>query len=379
MKRKVAVASFIAALLLLGTQLVSLAVANPIVHLPYITIKSDGTVEPETPFIEQDGNVYTLTSDLVRSYAIKIECSNIIFDGGGHIIDGSLNGYGYSNRGLNVEGVTNVTVKNVEAKGFIDSDVSINYATNSTFLRLKAASYYLRNSNFTTIAESNISSDDSLSFQQLIMLYSNNNIIMGNDIVSLYLDFGYNNTFVKNNFLIGYFSVNGGNFWDDGSLGNYWSGYDGVDVNGDGVGDTPHLINANDQDRFPLMNLWDPVIPYDTVPPLISILSPENKICNESSVPLIFSIIEPASSMSYSLDGRDNITVTGNSTISDLSNGLHNVTVYVKDMCGNVGASETVSFTVEVPFPAAPVTATSVAIVAVVGVGLLVYFKKRKH
>ena len=134
-----------------------------------------------------------------------------------------------------------------------------------------------------------------------------------------------------------------------------------------------------EEDRFPLMNPWDPVIPYDTVPPLVSVLSPESKNCNESSVPLIFSIIEPASWMGYSLDGGDNVTVTGNSTISDLTNGLHNVTVYVEDVCGNVGVSETVSFTVEVPFPVAPVTATSVAIVAVVGVALSVYSKKRKH
>jgi hypothetical protein len=55
------------------------------------------------------------------------------------------------------------------------------------------------------------------------------------------------------------------------------------------------------------------------------------------------------------------------------------VTVYVWDAAGNVGSSETIVFTVAEleHFPAAPVAAASAATVAVVGAGLLVYFKKR--
>src|SRR3990172_4387561 len=91
-----------------GLQLVNVATANPIPPLPYITIRSDGNVEPQTEFIKQDGNVYTLTDHLVRTYSIKIQRSNIIFDGGGHVIDGftGITGIGYR-RGLIVESVTN--------------------------------------------------------------------------------------------------------------------------------------------------------------------------------------------------------------------------------------------------------------------------------
>jgi hypothetical protein len=71
----------------------------------------------------------------------------------------------------------------------------------------------------------------------------------------------------------------------------------------------------------------------------------------------------------------------GSTTLTGLSSGLHNVTVYAEDTFGNEGASETITFTVEVPepFPTTLVVATSIATVAMVSVGLLAYFKKRKH
>jgi len=45
------------------------------------------------------------------------------------------------------------------------------------------------------------------------------------------------------------------NFWNDSypSGGNYWSDYDGVDGNGDGIGDTPYIIDALNVDNYPLM------------------------------------------------------------------------------------------------------------------------------
>ncbi len=117
---------------------------------------------------------------------------------------------------------------------------------------------------------------------------------------------------------------------------------------------------------------------YGTVPPVIDVISPVNQAYNGSSVSLVFTVDKPVNWMGYSLDGQDNVTVTGNATISGLTNGVHNVTVYAKDTFGNVGASETVSFSVEVPFPATLVVAP-VASVVVIGAVLAIYFKKRKH
>jgi N-acetylneuraminic acid mutarotase len=116
------------------------------------------------------------------------------------------------------------------------------------------------------------------------------------------------------------------------------------------------------------------------VPPEITVISPENMTYNDSNVTLTFSTSEPTSKISYSLDGQDNVTITGNTTLNKVPKGAHNLTVYATDQFGNTGASETIYFHIDVPepFPTAAVAAASV-IVVTLGAGLLFYSKKHNR
>jgi hypothetical protein len=125
----------------------------------------------------------------------------------------------------------------------------------------------------------------------------------------------------------------------------------------------------------------DPSYVLEHVPPQISLLSPMNQTYNDSSVSLVFSVNKAVNWVGYSLDGQQNFTITGNSTIGNLANGLHTITVYANDTFGNMGAS-IASFTVAkpetLPTEAAAAISGTVGIIVVIAV-LLVYFKKRKH
>jgi nitrous oxidase accessory protein len=96
-------------------------------------------------------------------------------------------------------------------------------------------------------------------------LSSNNTIhenYITNNTVGIYFRDEYNgennNKFYHNNFInntqdvyIG--SPNYAEVWDNGKEGNYWSDYNGIDANNDSIGDTPYVIDANNQDRYPLI------------------------------------------------------------------------------------------------------------------------------
>jgi len=118
----------------------------------------------------------------------------------------------------------------------------------------------------------------------------------------------------------------------------------------------------------------------DLTPLSISVLSPEPITYETSNVSLVFAVNEATSMLRYSLDGQDNVTLTGNTTLTGLPTGSHNVTVYGQDVYGNPGTSEAVTFTVAEPFPTTLVAvAIAVIVAAVVCVGLLFYFKKSKR
>jgi hypothetical protein len=117
--------------------------------------------------------------------------------------------------------------------------------------------------------------------------------------------------------------------------------------------------------------------------PQPSILSPKNMIYNGSSVLLQFKIGNSSVSwIGYSLDGKTNVTITGNTTLTGLTYGEHSVTVYTNDTYGNMGASETIHFNANVPepFPTILIAVIAIIVTVIITVAcLLVFFKKRKH
>ena len=70
----------------------------------------------------------------------------------------------------------------------------------------------------------------------------------------------YHNDFVNNTLQAQ--NIDSVNFWDIITLteGNYWSDYNGFDENGDRKGDTPYIIDENNQDNYPL------IIPRGPIP-----------------------------------------------------------------------------------------------------------------
>lgn len=83
--------------------------------------------------------------------------------------------------------------------------------------------------------------------------------------------------------------------------------------------------------------------------PSISLTSPHNATYQIGDISLSFSIDRPPAWTGYSLDGQENLTITGDTTITGLAEGPHQVIVYANDTRGTMGSSDPVHFTVSFP------------------------------
>ena len=110
--------------------------------------------------------------------------------------------------------------------------------------------------------------------------------------------------------------------------------------------------------------------------PTVTLL-PSGNTFNSSSVPLVFTINQNCSWLGYSLDNHANVTIAGNTTLTELSNGNHTLVVYANGTLGGMGESQTIEFIVAVPFPTTLVALITVS-VAIASVGLLVYFRRHR-
>lgn len=118
----------------------------------------------------------------------------------------------------------------------------------------------------------------------------------------------------------------------------------------------------------------------DGKPPTISYLMLENKTYNQNDLPLNFTTDQPISWIGYSLDGKVNVTIAGNITLTQLSNGQHTITVYANDTTGNMGISQAISFNVALPqLNLSYAVAGTTIIATAVSVILLLRIKTRKE
>jgi parallel beta-helix repeat protein len=157
---------------------------------------------------------------------------------------------------------TRITVTNLDLRKN-GQGVLLAFTTNSTITKNNIT----RNKDGISIGGSNntVSDNTVRNNGYGILLEGSSNIISANNVenngygVWLYNSSGnmfYHNNFMNNDHQIHLInSVN--NTWDNGCEGNYWSDYNGTDVNGDGVGDTE--LPWSGVDHYPLMNpYWNP-------------------------------------------------------------------------------------------------------------------------
>jgi len=122
--------------------------------------------------------------------------------------------------------------------------------------------------------------------------------------------------------------------------------------------------------------------PPDTIPPAISVLSPENVVYVQDAIPLIFVTDEETSWIGYSLDKLENTTIPDDMTLSGLLDGLHEITVYANDTAGNMGSSEAIFFTVKAQTGLPTILWVSIAtllIPALGGLAILAYKRLKKQ
>ena len=248
-------------------------------HSPYIIIsgnnitanKNDGIIfDADNSVICENKISGNLGDAILFSASNSIVCGNDISDNAGAgILAFSSNSIFYGNV---------ITKNGWTALAFADSGnvtiASNNISDNPRGLELGNGFFYVHGNNIINNQEYGIKFTQDCTNT---MVYQNN--ILQNDIgieVQIYLvdayvapdsrNTVYQNNFVDNSKQVVIEAVNetgktnstyeldtNSVLWDNTTVGNYWNNYDGLDADGDGIGDTSYIIDENNQDNHPLM------------------------------------------------------------------------------------------------------------------------------
>jgi parallel beta-helix repeat protein len=301
------------------TQIINFAIAQ---NAEDITINNDGTITPSSAPVTLNENVYTLNRNIYGSITIKKDY--VVFDGAGFAINSSSSFaaltlkpatplYGEyllnvtirnvvvvdGNRGILLQSsnnslIANNTISNVESGIMVDIYGTGNTIAGNNLTDISGNAIWVWTGNNSITANRITDSGSSIYFSDWAgntvtgNHLENNQIAIncwaGNPIPEGLENHIYYNNFVNNswNFLNqAIFKEENSsellypalvNIWNNETLGNYWSDYNGTDADGDDIGDTPYLVDdhynldANDTDHYPLMNPIEITIPSLPIP-----------------------------------------------------------------------------------------------------------------
>ena len=243
---------------------------------------------------------------------------------------------------------------------------SQNNISNNNILKSKYGIYITSNSINNSIYNNTIASND-----YGIYIYSSNsfNIFARNTVSdnqygfylqgssSLKNNYVYNNN-IMNNDNQAYESSNY-NYWNDTYPwgGNFWSDYDGIDINNgpnqdipgsDGMGDTPYIIDSDSRDYFPLM---EPI--PDVLPPRINLISPLNNSIIQPGEILDFDIYDGnLDVVNYSIDADpyDSLVTPFDISTTGWLDGKHILSIRASDIYNNI-AEKSFNFTIDSKMP----------------------------
>jgi nitrous oxidase accessory protein NosD/DNA-directed RNA polymerase subunit RPC12/RpoP len=159
----------------------------------------------------------------------------------------------------------------------------------------------------------------------------------------------HHNMFINNSQSPQSFDTKADNSWDDGSEGNYWSDYSGIDENEDNIGDSSYSIGGpgGAEDRFPLMEAWDNEIPICVIssitPPTALDGELVNLQCTASDPDGVVIRVVWHSTMDGELYNGTGLSFSS----SSLSKGTHDISVKVQDNMGAWSINDTSSLVVE--------------------------------
>ena len=278
---------------------------HPVRAIGTIYIRTDGSIDPPTaPIVTSDHIMYSLTGNISADSTdgIVIQRNNIILDGAGFTITGKMLNY---SSGVVLDRANRVTVKNLLIRYFrngIYGNVSSNNRIAETSLAYNDHGINFVSSNFNVIDGNDIyqnnwtgiwfynSQYNNITGNKLANTITNNfggirlqdfsdknnvidNYITANRRYGIYIENSWSNYIYHNNFVDNVYQAyvdpatsqankwdngypSGGNYWDDRSRLDFYSGIFQNESGSDEMVDTSYIIDSSNKDNYPLVKPW---------------------------------------------------------------------------------------------------------------------------